>query len=85
MKIYSEKSLRDFEFWRGACDNANKLSLEQLDEVETALDDIYPNGMDETAVNDLFWFDFDWICSLLGYEDEEDFCKHANWDEDCEE
>jgi hypothetical protein len=31
---------------------------------------LYPEGMDETAVNDLLWFDFDWIKNLLGIEEE---------------
>lgn len=72
MKIYSEKSLRNFEFWSGAKENANELTFEQLDEVETILEDMYPEGMDETQINDLFWFDFDTIKEWLGITNEED-------------
>lgn len=67
MKIYSEKSLRNFEFWSGAKENVNELTGAQLDEVETILGDLYPEGMDETQINDLFWFDPEWICNeILG-------------------
>lgn len=66
MKVYSELSLRDFEFWAGAKENAQKLTPEQLDEVEHNLEDIYPDGIDETTINDIFWFDFDQICVWLG-------------------
>lgn len=66
MKVYSKLSLRDFEFWAGAKDNAQKLTLEQLDEVEQILEEIYPDGVDETTINDIFWFDFDHICVWLG-------------------
>lgn len=66
MKVYSELSLRDFEFWAGAKENAQKLSPEQLDEVEHNLEEIYPDGIDETTINDIFWFDFDQICVWLG-------------------
>ena len=72
MKIYSEKSLRNFEFWSGAKENANELTGAQLDEVETILEDLYPNGMDETQINDLFWFDFDTIKEWLGITEEEE-------------
>ena len=72
MKIYSEKSLRNFEFWSGAKENANELTSAQLDEVETILEDLYPNGMDETQINDLFWFDFDTIKEWLGITEEEE-------------
>lgn len=72
MKIYSEKSLRNFEFWSGAKENANELTSAQLDEVEAILEDLYPEGMDETQINDLFWFDFDTIKEWLGITDEEE-------------
>ena len=72
MKIYSEKSLRNFEFWSGAKENANELTSVQLDEVESILEEMYPEGMDETEINDLFWFDFDTIKEWLGITDKED-------------
>ena len=72
MKIYAEKALRDFEFWGGAVSNASELTTEQLDAVESILEDLYPDGMEETAINDLFWFEFDRIQKWLGMETEED-------------
>ena len=72
MKIYSEKSLRNFEFWSGAKEHADELTSRQLDEVETILEDLYPEGMDETQINDLFWFDFDTIKEWLNITDEEE-------------
>ncbi len=70
MKIYSETSLSDFKFWSGAKDNAEELTDKQFDELESHLQQLYPEGMDETAVNDLLWFEFDWIKDLLGIEEE---------------
>ena len=72
MKIYSEKSLRNFEFWSGAKENANELTESQFNEVENILEYMYPEGMSETEINDLFWFDFDTIKEWLGITDEED-------------
>lgn len=66
MKIYSEMPLRNFCFWSGGKDNATELSSEQLDEVENILEDAYPDGMSDTEINDLFWFEFDTIKEWLG-------------------
>ena len=69
MKAYKEMNLRDFEFWSGAKSNAETLTDEQLDMVESILEDAFPDGMDETQINDIFWFDFDTIREWLGIED----------------
>lgn len=70
MKIFSDDSLREFDFWSGAKENANELSGEQLDNLETILEDAYPEGIDATTLNDLMWFEFDTIKEWLGIEDE---------------
>ena len=72
MKVYSEINLRDFEFWSGAKSNAETLTSEQLDIVESILEDAYPDGISETQINDFFWFEFDTIREWLGIEDEEE-------------
>ena len=72
MKVYKEMDLRDFKFWSGAKSNAETLTSEQLDMVESILEDAYPDGMDETQINDFFWFDFDTIREWLGIEKEEE-------------
>lgn len=74
MKIYSEISLRNFEFWSGAADFANSLTCEQLDQVEVILEDTYPEGMSDTEINDIFWFEQDTIREWLDLptEDQEE-------------
>ena len=70
MKINIEdKGLRDFDFWSGAKDTVGYLTSDELDTIEDMLEDAYPDGMTETQVNDLFWFDTDVIAEWLGYED----------------
>ena len=68
MKIYKEESLSSFEFWSGARDTANELTGNELDRIEAELESIYPDGMDETQINDIFWFEQDWIAEMLGYD-----------------
>lgn len=72
MKLTSEKSLSNFNFWSGAKSNAEELTKSQLDTVESILEYIYPDGMNETSVNDLFWFEFDTVKEWLGIEEEEE-------------
>lgn len=72
MKVYSEINLRDFEFWGGAKDNAGTLTNEQLDKVDSILEELYPYGMNETEINNFFGFGFDTIRKWLGIEKEED-------------
>lgn len=82
MKIYEEKSLRNFEFWSGAKDTAKYLTEEELDTIENILEDMYPDGMEDTQINDIFWFEDDWIAEMLGYESFEKLMRREDEDED---
>lgn len=73
MKIYKDEYLVNFEFWSGAKDRASQLTPDEFERIESELEQLYPDGMSETELNDLFWFDFEWVVSLLGYESEEEF------------
>ena len=71
MKITSEMSLKNFKAWSGAKDTLNKLiELNKCDELEFILNDLYPNGLTETELNDILWFDDEWIYEALGIEEE---------------
>ena len=67
MKIYTEQSLRKFEFWSGAKDRVKYLTFDELDTIENLLEDSYPDGINETELNDIFWFEEDLIAEWLGY------------------
>lgn len=82
MKIYSEKLLRDFDFWSGAVDTVDYLTCEELDTIEEMLEELNPDGMSETEVNDFFWFEDDTIAEWLGYGDFEEIMKRDDEDED---
>jgi hypothetical protein len=67
MKITTEINIRNFEFWSGAVDTVKYLTEEQLDTIEVVLEDVYLDGIDETELNDFFWFEEDTIAEWLGY------------------
>lgn len=81
MKIYTEKNLRDFEFWSGAKDIVKYLTPEELDQIESILEECYPDGIDETAINDFFWFEENTIAEWLGYDSFEDIMKEQDGEE----
>lgn len=68
MRIYSEQELFHFDFWSEAKDNAEQLYKHEFEQLEAILDDCYPDGIDETELNDLFRFEFETVCDWLGLE-----------------
>ena len=75
MKLYTETSLQNFEFWSGAEETAKHLTVDDFNTIESILEDCYPEGLSETTVNDIFWFEEDWIAEMLGYEGWEDLLE----------
>ena len=85
MKYYKEESLSNFEFWSGAKDRAEVLTVEDFDNIEAQLEDLYPDGMSETDINDFFWFEEDTIAQMLGFSDWEELERDHNGDDDEDE
>lgn len=67
MTITTEKSLKNFEFWSGALDRVKYLTDEELDTIEVILEELNPDGLSDTEINDTFWFGEDEIAYWLGY------------------
>ena len=85
MKVYAEKSLIEFEFWAGAKDRVDYLTDRELEQLEKIFEELYPDGMDETQINDIFWFEEDWIAEMLGYSDFEELMHRDDEEEEEEE
>tara|TARA_R110002020_G_scaffold334555_2_gene549802 strand:- start:11220 stop:11441 length:222 start_codon:yes stop_codon:yes gene_type:complete len=69
MRITRELNLTSFEFWSGAKDH--NFTYNELKELENHFDELYPNGMEETQVNDIFWFEEEFLCQCLGLDFDE--------------
>lgn len=87
MTYTCEESLANFEFWSGAKYRAATLTYEQLER----LDDLVPDAMgwndtdsipSKTQINDLFWFEEDFIAELLGFKSWEDLERHNAGEDD---
>lgn len=76
MRIYTDITLHDFEAWSGAVDTLETLTSAQIDELENLIEEIFPDGCDETELNDFLWFENDYIAELLGFENWEQLEEH---------
>ena len=71
MKVNCEVTLNRFNFWAGAVDNKNRFSYDELETLESILEDCYPEGIDETTLNDIFWFEPETLCEWLDIDFEQ--------------
>ena len=73
LTVRDEINLSDFNAWSGAVSTLDLLIEHDLTEaLEDVLNDCYPEGIDTTQLNDLLWFERDWIWEALGVETDED-------------
>ena len=73
MIIKTETNLRNFETWSGATETKKIiLDAELEEEFEGLIEELYPNGLSDTELNDILWFDSDWILENLGIKEEEE-------------
>lgn len=70
MQIVDEIVLHNFKPQGGAVSVFYRLTTEEIDSLEEILID---SGriLSTTDVNDIFWFESEWICDILGIDYEE--------------
>lgn len=73
MKIITEHSFDRFEAWSGGKNTQDKIiEAGKANQFESIIEDLYPDGMTDTELNDLLWFDSEQVFEWLGIEDEEE-------------
>ena len=73
MKIISEVSLWNFEGWSGAEETIQVIvENDKVEEFEQLIEELFPEGIDETHLNDLLRFEDDWVFEALGISEEEE-------------
>ena len=71
MTITYELDLNSFQAWSGAKDTLERIQREgKCAELENILEELYPDGMTETELNDLLWFDSESVYEWLGIRSE---------------
>jgi len=72
MRTYNDTKLVDFQAWSGAIDTKNTIiDHDKQTDFEYLIDELYPDGLSETQLNDILWFDSEWIFEQLGIETNE--------------
>ena len=75
MKIWSDDSIRNFNFWSGARDTVDDLFDSDFDILEPIIEEMFEGEVEDVDLNDFFWFERDTIASWLGYEDYEELMR----------
>ncbi len=74
MKTFNDDMrLCDFKAWSGG-EDTQRVILENNkgDEFDSLIEELYPDGLSETQLNDILWFDSDWCFEMLDITEEED-------------
>lgn len=71
MKVTSEITLFQFNAWSGATGTQlNILRAGLENEFDSLIEELYPDGIDETQLNDILWFESEWVYESLGMKEE---------------
>lgn len=74
MKVFNDNlNLRNFDAWSGAVDTQETIINEgKAEDFDSLIDELYPDGLTDTHLNDLLWFEEDWIFEMLGINTDEE-------------
>lgn len=68
LKLYTD--IGDYQPWSGAVDTWDKIVEEdKVNDLEFQLEELYPEGLSVTELNDLLWFDGETVLGWLGISD----------------
>ena len=72
MKVINENlSIADFEAWSGAKDTVQTIiDNNKENDFDSLIDELYPDGLTDTQLNDLLWHDSDWCLEQLGIDND---------------
>ena len=70
MIVTTETDLTNFKFWSGA--EQHEFTYNELKELETSIEDMFfEKPPTDTDINDLFWFEEEFLCQCIGLDFEE--------------
>ncbi len=86
MLVTREISADCFEGWCGAEDTLRVIiSKGKIDAFDNLIEELYPDGIDETTLNDILRFDYEWLFETLGINEDEEDEEDSDEDEEDEE
>ena len=86
LQIISKKEIDHVDVrnmvWEGAADTVEDLTNEELDTIISILDDLYPRGLEDVELNDIFWFEREWIAEQLGFDSYDEILERRKEEEE---
>lgn len=77
LKIISD--LSDYQPWSGAVETYERIKdAGKLDAFEAEMELIYPEGLTMTELNDILWFEPEWVYELLGMDNDEEYDEYED-------
>jgi hypothetical protein len=69
MKVFNETTLENFNAWSGAV-HTKSIIVEnnKCCEFNEMIEELYPDGLSESELNDILWFEDEWIFESIGIE-----------------
>ena len=62
-----------YQPWAGAINTYAIIDYHnKLEDLDTLITECYPDGLTQTQLNDILWFDSEWVLRNLGIEDNDD-------------
>ena len=73
MKTYNDnQTLDSFNPWAGAIKTKEIIVMNsKSEEFDLLIEELYPEGLSETLLNDILWFESDWVFESLGIKIED--------------
>ena len=69
--IIDNASISNFEAWSGAKDTQQTIiDNNKENDFDNLIEELYPEGITDTQLNDLLWHDSDWCLEQLGIDND---------------
>jgi hypothetical protein len=79
MKIIQEIGISNFNAWSGAVETKQTIiDNNKENDFDSLIEELYPDGLTDTQLNDLLWFDEEWIFESLGICEDEEIAKRSD-------
>ena len=72
MKLFTE-DLKDYKPWDGAVDTYKTIEYsDKFEDLERFIEELYPDGISFTDLNDLLWYEKEFVFGYIGIQEEDE-------------
>ena len=68
--ILHDIDLNEFTPWCGAVSTVETIqNADKVEEFNSLINELYPDGLEDVTLNDLLWFEREWLYECLGIKE----------------